>query len=158
LILQGFGNISITEKDIEAKKPNWSNQAFSLKTKKEQATSKVVVASAWDDASDDQQINEQDLLQPEDLVVKSSEPDCGTGKEVRRKACKNCSCGLAQQEEKAKQAVTLDSIDQQASLKSACGNCYLGDAFRCSDCPYLGLPPFKPGEKVQVASLIKDDI
>ncbi|KAG1780245.1 cytokine-induced anti-apoptosis inhibitor 1, Fe-S biogenesis-domain-containing protein [Suillus placidus] len=89
----------------------------------------------------------------------------------RKKACKNCSCGLAEleaEEAKSSKIVLLDSDSAMevgagdvakgliAAAKAApqatssCGSCFLGDAFRCASCPYLGLPAFNPGEKVEI--------
>ncbi|KAF7983899.1 hypothetical protein HWV62_18264 [Athelia sp. TMB] len=117
-------------------------------------------------------IDAESLLTPADRErpVPTCEPVNANGPR-RKKACKNCSCGLAELEaEEAKQSkvVVLDgTIDGSAveltqaerlanaakiapKATSSCGSCFLGDAFRCASCPYLGLPAFKPGEKVEI--------
>ncbi|KZT42889.1 DUF689-domain-containing protein, partial [Sistotremastrum suecicum HHB10207 ss-3] len=119
-------------------------------------------------------LTEEDRRRPE-----ACEPPAA-GAPRRKKACKGCTCGLAEMEAEElqnSQVVFLDGAEtgktQVVPLSekdrlvaaaaaapkatSSCGSCYLGDAFRCSSCPYLGLPAFKPGEKVEI-SLDMDDI
>ncbi|KAI9355310.1 cytokine-induced anti-apoptosis inhibitor 1, Fe-S biogenesis-domain-containing protein [Zopfochytrium polystomum] len=117
-------------------------------------------ASAFED--DDLLLDEEDRKAP---VVPVAPDDCGTTVNGKRKACKDCSCGLAEQleeeEEKAKQdAAAVVVVQARKPIPaSSCGSCYLGDAFRCASCPYLGMPAFKPGEKVMLAgNLLKDDL
>ncbi|KAG5368726.1 Fe-S cluster assembly protein [Yarrowia sp. C11] len=122
----------------------------------------VVTLSMDDDDlmdEDDLMADDTDLSMPIQIPAKC---DPGPGKK-RRKACKDCTCGLKELEEQAKDAqiaaqntVTLSAedtteIDFTVQGKTGgCGSCALGDAFRCDGCPYLGLPPFKPGEAVSI--------
>lgn len=98
---------------------------------------------------------------------------CGTT--GKRKACKDCSCGLAEElsAENGGGGGAKATPTQQSSCGSVSGRvilfifddnyclfaqCYLGDAFRCASCPYLGMPAFKPGEKIQLTdNLLKAD-
>jgi len=89
----------------------------------------------------------EDLIDPDDLLTEEDKvaPNktlykCGP-KSEKKKACKNCSCGYAEELAGA----------PPPEFKSACGSCYLGDAFRCASCPYLGQPAFKPGDNVKLA-------
>ncbi|KAG9442284.1 hypothetical protein H6P81_018138 [Aristolochia fimbriata] len=125
---------------IKAKKPSWTiGSSFSIKR-----STKVLPKIQIDDDSDlideDSLLTEEDLKKPQLPVV----GDCEVGS--TRKACKNCTCGRAEEEVKA---VKIGLTDEQLNNpQSACGSCGLGDAFRCGGCPYRGLPPFKKGEKV----------
>lgn len=115
------------------------------------------VVSAWKmDDNNTETISEDDLLEADDLIKpdSSSLRVCATTKKA--KACKDCSCGLAEELEANRPKDTPKPDTSNA--KSSCGSCYLGDAFRCASCPYLGMPAFKPGEKVQLAgNLLQDD-
>lgn len=74
---------------------------------------------------------DEDFLTESDKVKKVAEKK---NQSKQRRPCANCNCGAKDKKE--------------GVFKSACGSCYLGDAFRCADCPYTGHPPFKPGEEV----------
>ncbi|GAV75520.1 CIAPIN1 domain-containing protein/Methyltransf_11 domain-containing protein [Cephalotus follicularis] len=128
---------------VKAKKPSWKvGSSFPIKK-----TMKSVFNVLMDD--DNELIDEDSLLTEEDLKKPQLPPvgDCEVGS--TRKACKNCTCGRAEAEEKVeKLGITMDQLNNP---ESACGSCGLGDAFRCSTCPYKGLPPFKLGEKVSLS-------
>lgn len=101
--------------------------------------------NTWKINNDDDDVIDEDLLLDEiDRQVVSVLPvsdDCENSATAgKRGACKNCTCGRADMKE-----------EEIESTKSSCGNCYLGDAFRCSTCPYLGQPAFKPGERVTLS-------
>lgn len=135
---------------------------------------------------DDEIIDEDTLLSDEDLKrpvkirmclpcssflisanLRLTAAECKPKAGKRRRACKDCTCGLAQKldaEDKAKRtnadsalsslklgADDLAEVDFTVKGKvGSCGNCSLGDAFRCDGCPYIGLPAFKPGEEVRL--------
>ena len=80
---------------------------------------------------------------------------CGEDDKVKAgKPCENCTCGRKEYAsivlkvyrlEEGK--VTVKELETGA-VQSSCGKCYLGDAFRCGSCPYLGQPAFEAGDKV----------
>lgn len=149
---------------VKGRKPAWeTGSSFKLKKKVAQKPANVVTfdipafkVQLGDDLDD--LIDEDSLLTEEDLKKPDLPPvdDCEVGK-AGRKACKNCTCGRVEMEEKPeKLGLPSDLLDNP---QSSCGSCGLGDAFRCSTCPYKGLPPFKLGEKISLSqSFLTADI
>jgi hypothetical protein len=93
-------------------------------------------------------ILEKELIDPNDKFQKfSTEDDCMT----KPKPCKNCNCGRAELENKK---LNINGADVMVpNMKSDCGKCYLGDAYRCAGCPYRGMPAFEPGDKIEVKNV-----
>lgn len=156
---QRFGD-ALTLIELVAFKPNFevgssSQLSLSIPVKsakpkfKDENVAKIWTLSAQD--IDDEEIDivdsdtlldDKDLQKPDPASLKS---DCGTNKAGKKKACKNCTCGLAEE-------IDQEKASAKTTVTSSCGSCYLGDAFRCASCPYLGMPAFKPGEKVALTS------
>ncbi|CAL8357587.1 unnamed protein product [Lota lota] len=145
--------MSATKPDFEVGSSSQLKLSFGKKTPKPEKpaldpnTAKMWTLSANDmddEAVDlvdsDALLDEDDLKKPDPSSLRA--PTCGAGAK-KKKACKNCSCGLAEELEQETKGVQKTNLP-----KSACGSCYLGDAFRCASCPYMGMPAFKPGEKI----------
>jgi SAM-dependent methyltransferase len=117
-------------------------------------------AGSWKIAvnEDDDIIDENELVRPEDFNTKPAVvSDCGPSATGKARACKNCTCGLAEKGPSESKSIlaqaqpgTTVTVDT-TQMKSSCGSCSLGDGFRCPGCPYRGLPAFKPGEKITIS-------
>ncbi|TFY72118.1 hypothetical protein EVG20_g914 [Dentipellis fragilis] len=194
LTLAGFNVLQSLpmEGTIIAQKPaHVSGASFSLKTKSSISVSSAPAPAAallrrrpdaaraaskkalWSTAPAASAIDADSLLTETDRARPAACEPVSKGGPRKKKACKNCSCGLAELEEeerKQSKVVVLDGSEGGVATEvvqsererlvqaakaapkatSSCGSCFLGDAFRCASCPYLGLPAFKPGEKVEI--------
>ena len=164
LTLEGFEDVVVSEQTsvsgtratkVSGRKPKWERGVtFSLGEKKTKKTL-VSKASAWevDDDDRDEMIDEDALLTEKDKAKPTAEGE-GVGCPPTRKPCKDCTCGRKEEEEMKENATPASSVvkmdlendPNDETFKSACGNCALGDAFRCAGCPYLGQPAFKEND------------
>jgi len=173
MTLEGFLDVSAREELEEGgdafvvfsgTKPGWERGAkFTLEKKKKKNTKTNETndnnANGWEDEDEEELIDEDALLTEEDKERPNKESAAGCP--PTRKPCKDCTCGRKEEEEMKENIVKMDleNDPNDATFKSACGNCALGDAFRCAGCPYLGQPAFKDGEdKVMLDDLGKVDL
>ncbi|RAL59375.1 hypothetical protein DID88_006864 [Monilinia fructigena] len=112
----------------------------------------------FDAEDDDELIDEDTLLTEEDMKKTSCYP---LHMRSRRKKLAKEDADKRATADSQLQALKLDADDLAEvdfTVKGkvgSCGNCSLGDAFRCDGCPYIGMPAFKPGERVR---LLNNDV
>ena len=160
LVLSGLLKVSVdaAQQVVSGVRAPWDSGAVSLLGRgrksvpsqpEETAASSSAAATAsvsWKQAAagpageEDMLVEEEELVDEDTLYQRPTYTD-SNGAPKSKGACKNCTCGKADR-------VTV--VAEEEAPKSSCGSCYLGDAFRCADCPYTGLPPFQPGERVQI--------
>ena len=174
LTLGGFEEVVVSEQTsvsgtratkVSGRKPEWERGVtFSLGEKKTKKTL-VSKASAWEEDDDerDEMIDEDALLTEKDKAKPTAEGE-GVGCPPTRKPCKDCTCGRKEEEEMKENATPASSVvkmdlendPNDETFKSACGNCALGDAFRCAGCPYLGQPAFKENDEENKVVMLDD--
>lgn len=180
LLIAGFDGIEGTDAHVEARRPAAPSSSAAVPLRRRAGAKK---ASLWA-TEPGSTIDAESLLTPADRMRPQREGctvDLSVPLPRRKKACKNCTCGLREMQE-SDEIVKLDTdapgtrreVDETVvgadgvrrtvrriqvetrGATSSCGSCFLGDAFRCSSCPYLGMPAFKPGERVQIPATMDD--
>jgi len=149
LKLTGYVSVRSDQSRVYAKKDKFEvGESVKLSFSAPAAAQKSVWKVSVNDDEDDDMIDDEALLDEEDLMKPDPESLKVCGTTGKRKACKDCSCGLADE------LANEDAVSNGPPAKSSCGSCYLGDAFRCATCPYLGMPSFQPGEKVTLTDIM----
>ena len=180
LTLEGFEDVVSEAKRVagtenatvvSGRKPRWERGVKFRLGEKKKTRKKESVSSAWEDDDDEREetlIDENALLTEKDKAKPTENGVLGCP--PTRKPCKDCTCGRKEEEETKENATPESSVvkmdvendpKDEERFKSACGNCALGDAFRCAGCPYLGQPAFKEdakGDKVMLDDLGKVDV
>ena len=136
--------------------------AFSLRSRRlkenapppRDAPDAAAAAQSWKvlNTVEDELLDDDALLDESELRAGADEAAAAKargGCATSKSACKNCSCGRAEAEAAAGPGGVLTE-EQKKEFKSACGNCYLGDAFRCAGCPMLGQPAGAPPGSTKV--------
>lgn len=116
LKLQGFVKTSISGDNVTAEKPNYE---IGSSVKLSFAKKTPDVAAVWKIDNDDvETIDPDDLLDEEDKVLPDPESLRVCGTTGKKKACKNCSCGLAEELEAENSKTAVNT----ANAKSSCGS------------------------------------
>jgi len=173
LTLEGFEDVVSEQTSVSGtsatkvfgRKPKWERGVTFRLERKTQKT--FVSHSAWDDDDPrDETIDEDALLTEKDKAKPTAKE--GVGCPPTRKPCKDCTCGRKEEEETKENAtpkgtrtsavvkMDLENDPNDETFKSACGNCALGDAFRCAGCPYLGQPAFKENDEENKVVMLDD--
>mmetsp|Transcript_25725 Transcript_25725/g.24584 ORF Transcript_25725/g.24584 Transcript_25725/m.24584 type:complete len:265 (+) Transcript_25725:125-919(+) len=165
LKIQGFKNILAAtdmgktgERFVVCEKPSWelgTSSGIQIPESAQINTWKMNMNELADDGLVDEDLVDEDDLMDDGFVVPAP-VDCGvpTGIPGKKRACKDCSCGLKEIESEAEQ----NGITLPDAPKSGCGSCSKGDAFRCAGCPHLGKPAFEAGSDKVILSMGDDDI
>ena len=178
LTLEGFEDVVVSETQtsvsgtsatkVSGRKPTWERGVtFSLGEKKTKKTLVSKASGAWEEDEDDrdEMIDEDALLTEKDKAKPTTAEGEGVGCPPTRKPCKDCTCGRKEEEETKENATPESSVvkmdvendpKDEERFKSACGNCALGDAFRCAGCPYLGQPAFKENDEENKVVMLDD--
>jgi anamorsin len=168
--LAGFDDVMVAKEAdggriLICQKPKWDVGAAASILNKEDIQASTS-SSSWkvsiDDLAESDLVDEDDLLKDdlEGVTIAGDTMDCGVGKDGKKRACANCSCGLAEQLAggDGNSPSTPATLEDQLAKSSGCGGCARGDAFRCAGCPFLGKPAFEPGQEKVILAMGDDDI